>query len=216
MVVIESILLIKYNICDEPNIIDAVFRGCSKKDEYDIVFNIKNMEYLKDGHNALTIDNKYYIYFLHNTIGCITIIKDSISIDELKNININLEALYRQFMKDIGSQWNIIPANFTTHYMPLHTFIDMSIKPIKRLEQTVEATKKLIKETIVGLLDRGEKISELQNKSESIVLKSKTFYKNTQRINARPYIQYCIIGLFIIMIFFSIYEIKLILQDKYV
>lgn len=212
MVIIESIILIKFNNKWQPHIIDAVFRECSSQEQYDITYNIQNnIGTLKDSHGALTINKKYYIYYVNNYIGCIAIIKDSINIDELKYINIKLESLYKQFMKDVGSQWNSIPSDFTTHYMPLHTFLDKAVTPMASLEQTVEATKEVVKETLLSIMERGEKLSELTNRSEILVINSKSFRKNTGKIKKR----YFIIALFIAMIVFCCYEINLILQDKY-
>lgn len=214
MAVIESILLIKCGSKYQLHIIDAIFKNTSNQDQYYITYNIKNnIGNLKETHGALTIDKKYYIYYVNNCIGCIAVIKDSISIDELKNINIHLEELHKQFMKDVGSQWNSIPSDFTTHYMPLHEFLDKPVKPITPmviLEKTVEATKEAVKETLLSILERGEKLSELSNKSDILVMNSKSFYKKSRIMRKNYYI----IAVFIIVIIFCIYEINLILRDS--
>ena len=221
MVFIQSILLATKN--NKSHIIDAAFKyktidiNEQNTIKYNIISNIYNLleDIFKSAiepHGSILIDKSYYIYYIKDGLGCFAVIADSISMDEVKYIYRSLENLYNQYVKDMGQIWKKITRDFCTHYISLHELINTPIKPIDKLEQTVHQTKEAIKETIVLLLNRGDKIADLQNKSETLLINSKIFHKKTRRISKTHYI---IIGIFSIPILYCLYVINLIIQRQY-
>jgi hypothetical protein len=219
MAFIQSILLAaKHN--NKTHIIDAAFKyktidiNEQQIIKYDIIHNIYNLldNLVQEPHGSILIDKSYYIYYIKDGLGCFAVITDNISIDELKYMYKSLETLYNQYVKDMGEIWKKITRDFCTHYKPVHELINTPIKPIDILEKTVEETKEVIKQTIVTLLNRGEKLVDLQNKSEELVINSKMFYKKTRRISRTHYI---IIGILSTLILYCLYVINLIIQRQY-
>ncbi len=221
MVFIQSILLAtKHN---KSHIIDAAFKYKTidiheqNTIKYNIISNIYNLLdnifiSAVEPHGSILIDKSYYIYYVKDGLGCFAIITDSISMDEVKYIYRSLETLYNQYVKDMGQIWKKITREFCTHYIPLHELINTPIKPIDMLEKTVEDTKDAIKHTLVSILNRGEKLVDLQNSSETLLINSKIFHKKIRKISKTHYI---IIGIFSIPILYCLYVINLIIQRQY-
>lgn len=223
MVFIQSILLAKCTVSHNHSIayvIDAAFKNITNNIheqstiKYDITLNIKNLiqeilDYQKEPYGSTMINKSYYIYYVKDSLGCFAVIDNCISVDELKHMYKNLEILYNQYIKDNGQVWRKISRDFCTHYIPLHALLDKPVKPIDMLEKTVEETKEAVKQTLVSILDRGEKLSEISNRSDTLLINSKEFYKHSRKINRTICNKYLV--LLVIIIMYCIYQIKLIL-----
>lgn len=55
---------------------------------------------------------------------------------------------------------------------------------LTRMQDDLDETKIILKNTIEAVLDRGEKLDDLVNKSEALSFQSKAFYKTAKKTNA--------------------------------
>jgi synaptobrevin homolog YKT6 len=55
---------------------------------------------------------------------------------------------------------------------------------ILRVQKEIDETKVILHKTIESMLDRGERLDQLVDKSEKLSAQSKTFYKVAQKTNA--------------------------------
>ncbi|XP_064630560.1 synaptobrevin homolog YKT6-like isoform X2 [Lineus longissimus] len=56
--------------------------------------------------------------------------------------------------------------------------------PMMRLQEDLDETKIILHNTIEAVLERGEKLDDLVEKSEGLSLQSKTFYKTAKKTNS--------------------------------
>lgn len=55
---------------------------------------------------------------------------------------------------------------------------------LTRMQDDLDETKIILKNTIESVLDRGEKLDDLVNKSEALSFQSKAFYKTAKKTNS--------------------------------
>lgn len=55
---------------------------------------------------------------------------------------------------------------------------------LTRMQDDLDETKIILKNTIEAVLDRGEKLDDLVNKSEALSFQSKAFYKTAKKTNS--------------------------------
>lgn len=88
------------------------------------------------------------------------------------------------------SDWeNIDKANETLQYGQLEAYLKKYQDPtqadsIMKVQQELDDTKVVLHKTIEGVLQRGEKLDSLVDKSEALSSSSRMFYKQTKKTNS--------------------------------
>lgn len=88
------------------------------------------------------------------------------------------------------SDWeNIDKANETLQYGQLEAYLKKYQDPtqadsIMKVQQELDDTKVVLHKTIEGVLQRGEKLDSLVDKSEALSSSSRMFYKQAKKINS--------------------------------
>jgi len=59
-----------------------------------------------------------------------------------------------------------------------------TVDPMSKVQTDLDETKIILHNTIAAVLDRGEKLDDLVQKSEGLSMQSKTFYKTAKKTNA--------------------------------
>ncbi|CCH40480.1 synaptobrevin [Wickerhamomyces ciferrii] len=87
-------------------------------------------------------------------------------------------------------QWkNLSETNSSLNLPELENYIKKYQDPsqadsIMRVQQELDETKIVLHKTIEGVLERGEKLDSLVDKSEALSASSKTFYKQAKKTNS--------------------------------
>lgn len=88
------------------------------------------------------------------------------------------------------SDWeNIDKANETLQYGQLEAYLKKYQDPtqadsIMKVQQELDDTKVVLHKTIEGVLQRGEKLDSLVDKSEALSSSSRMFYKQAKKTNS--------------------------------
>lgn len=67
---------------------------------------------------------------------------------------------------------------------PLSTQDPAQADKLTRVQQELDKTKAIMHQTIESVLDRGEKLDDLVNKSDALSYASKQFYKQAKKTNS--------------------------------
>ena len=65
--------------------------------------------------------------------------------------------------------------------------IESTETKIPVLEREVSEVKKVLKETIDNMIERGEKLSELHERTDTLAERSREFKKNTEKVKRKTY-----------------------------
>lgn len=88
------------------------------------------------------------------------------------------------------SEWkNVTETNPSLEFPELQTYIKKYQDPsqadaIMKVQQELDETKVVLHKTIEGVLERGEKLDSLVDKSEALSSSSKMFYKQAKKTNS--------------------------------
>lgn len=88
------------------------------------------------------------------------------------------------------SEWqNLDQTNYTLAYPELETYLKKYQDPsqadsIMKVQQELDDTKVVLHKTIEGVLQRGEKLDALVDKSEALSSSSRMFYKQAKKTNS--------------------------------
>eukprot|EP01138_Halocafeteria_seosinensis_P001887 gb/GECG01001933.1/.p1 GENE.gb/GECG01001933.1/~~gb/GECG01001933.1/.p1 ORF type:complete len:199 (+),score=28.74 gb/GECG01001933.1/:1-597(+) len=92
------------------------------------------------------------------------------------------------FIKEY-SNWRSVSTDYACRYEPLSKALAEYQQPekvdkIMRVQTQLDETKSVLVQTIDQVLERGQKLDELVDKSEDLSRQSKMFYKNAKKTNS--------------------------------
>ncbi|KAH8266794.1 synaptobrevin homolog YKT6 [Drosophila bipectinata] len=74
--------------------------------------------------------------------------------------------------------FDLLPAFLARYQNPVEA------DPLTKMQNDLDETKIILKNTIEAVLDRGEKLDDMVDKSEKLSLQSKAFYKTAKKTNS--------------------------------
>jgi synaptobrevin homolog YKT6 len=100
-----------------------------------------------------------------------------------------LKELLGGFKAEHGVRWRAATADYACKFPPLepalHDYQDPAkVDKIMKLDRQLNETKDILYKTIDAVLQRGEKLDELVDKSAALSQQSKMFYKQAKKTNS--------------------------------
>ncbi|XP_058066647.1 synaptobrevin homolog YKT6 [Anopheles bellator] len=95
-----------------------------------------------------------------------------------------------EFSAKVGSdQWAVAPNESAISFGTLPATLAKYQDPreadaLTKMQEDLDETKIILRNTIEAVLDRGEKLDDLVDKSESLSIQSKAFYKTAKKTNS--------------------------------
>jgi len=100
-----------------------------------------------------------------------------------------LKELLAGFKGEAGTRWRSATEELSVKYAPLERALAEYQEPAKmdkilKLDRQLEETKDILYKTIDAVLQRGEKLDDLVDKSAALSQQSKMFYKQAKKTNS--------------------------------
>eukprot|EP00565_Helicotheca_tamesis_P000207 CAMPEP_0185741066 /NCGR_PEP_ID=MMETSP1171-20130828/38759_1 /TAXON_ID=374046 /ORGANISM="Helicotheca tamensis, Strain CCMP826" /LENGTH=200 /DNA_ID=CAMNT_0028413009 /DNA_START=617 /DNA_END=1219 /DNA_ORIENTATION=+ len=100
-----------------------------------------------------------------------------------------LTQLLEEFLQTVGDSWKTVTAPESVAFPPIETYLQKYQDPaaadkVTKIQQDLDETTSVLHKTIDSVLERGEKLDSLVEKSDDLSRQSKMFYKQAKKTNS--------------------------------